>query len=439
MKLLPCIAVALAFLTSNACKSRSKPDDSAAKGEETAAQKSAKNFSANFDKNALDEIYTPPQDIVPAFCPMTSKFSIVNAYWLAVASNDAYGTGRAIEEVTQVIEKRFAKGNPNNPNPFQKLEFLDSDDQEVDNDADLKTKWAGERPKGNWGTQAMWLQTERFVIIAFRGTQTKAPTDLLVDGDLWRKKFGESKPDGTVFPPISYGSAHKGFNYALDSIWSKLHGRLLGLDPKTKIFITGHSLGAALATLAGTRILTDGTYGQLRSQLAGIYTYGSPRAGNETLINDSLMRRAQGYYTVLARFRNRNDAVTRVPILYGYTHMEPTYYLDAANDQTKNIRIYTNNEYDQTLGGMKCGPDWWKGVARSNFSHDDDISAYQDKISSAHDHSMTAYIAKIEHFYRMTQGQVGQPGRSKDICDISIWDDGPNPQTQTYCEDLKRD
>ncbi|MCK7478059.1 MAG: lipase family protein [Candidatus Moduliflexus flocculans] len=64
---------------------------------------------------------------------------------------------------------------------------------------------------------------------------------------------------------------HRGFKSALEEVWDDLFPYLKALQGRgCRIWMTGHSLGAALATLAADR------YGEVQ----GVYTFGSPRVGN---------------------------------------------------------------------------------------------------------------------------------------------------------------
>lgn len=94
-----------------------------------------------------------------------------------------------------------------------------------------------------------------FAILVFRGTDSKR--DYVTDmecGILPRNK--------------NEAGVHKGFRKALDSVWDEIEKELSQLIHP--IFYTGHSLGAALATLAAARYAPR-----------AVYTFGSPRVGNE--------------------------------------------------------------------------------------------------------------------------------------------------------------
>ena len=64
---------------------------------------------------------------------------------------------------------------------------------------------------------------------------------------------------------------HQGFRKALDSVWNSIDKELATLT--CPVFYTGHSLGAALATLAA-----------LRRAPRALYTFASPRVGNEVFV-----------------------------------------------------------------------------------------------------------------------------------------------------------
>ncbi len=106
---------------------------------------------------------------------------------------------------------------------------------------------------------------EGFHVLSFRGTEptqlVDVLTDALVEKHIWRTNEAEW--------------VHRGFFLSLDVLWPKLFARLSKLEGD--LYVTGHSLGGAMAVLAGRRILDS----ELASPtLRGVYTFGQPMVGN---------------------------------------------------------------------------------------------------------------------------------------------------------------
>jgi triacylglycerol lipase len=99
---------------------------------------------------------------------------------------------------------------------------------------------------------------------------------------------------------IGEGKIHRGFRDALQKVWGQIEGRLAGFPHP--VFYTGHSLGAALATLAAARAVIEGRL----PRPAALYTFGSPRVGDATFAGTLL-----GVYH--CRVVNDNDIVATVP------------------------------------------------------------------------------------------------------------------------------
>ena len=122
------------------------------------------------------------------------------------------------------------------------------------------------------------------LILAFRGTETKAIEDIRSDA-----KVGlQDAPGG--------GRVHPGFYRAFASVQQPIQQALdaLGDDP---LYVTGHSLGGALAVVA-TRYLKH-------PQMAATYTYGGPRVGDDAFFND--------FRVPVYRVVNGADVVARLP------------------------------------------------------------------------------------------------------------------------------
>lgn len=153
-------------------------------------------------------------------------------------------------------------------------------------------------------------------IIAFRGTQPDSIADLLSD---------------LLVPLVSWkgvGRVHVGFRQALDFVLADIQ-RWIDQTAPSELLITGHSLGAAMATL-----------------LAGLYpsaelvTFGSPRVGNSTFAAALGARRVR-------RYVDHTDIVAHVPVkapLFGYRHTSGRRDIDA------NGRIVSGPDRDD--GGL---------------------------------------------------------------------------------------
>ncbi len=111
---------------------------------------------------------------------------------------------------------------------------------------------------------------------------------------------------------------------------------LIASYPNAKIVVTGHSLGAALATFAALDIKT-----KLNPKTSILfYTYGSPRAGDQGF-TDYLLTQfpGTGYHRVV----HTNDIVPHVPItIMGFNHggnevwyNTETTYVQCANQAGK--------------------------------------------------------------------------------------------------------
>lgn len=150
------------------------------------------------------------------------------------------------------------------------------------------------------GTQGFLAGNDRMLLIAFRGTEPQQLQDILTDINI-------ALTSGPV------GQVHTGFARALEQVWADLQDQFDGLYQGQLVWLTGHSLGAALATLATARLVFH-PGDQVRVQ--GLYTYGSPRVGDD-IFAQAFDRTCRGF---TFRFRNHNDVVTRVP-LPGISHL----------------------------------------------------------------------------------------------------------------------
>ena len=150
------------------------------------------------------------------------------------------------------------------------------------------------------GTDCYVAAQADFVVVAFRGTQPDKWKDIIADANI-------------LLAPWPTGMVHLGFKRAFDAIRPQLDTILARLAPGRTLWFCGHSLGAALATLAADH------YAATR----GVCTLGSPRIGNPAF--------AHAFDSKLAgrsfRYVNDHDVVTHVPPPIGYRHVDQRRFI----------------------------------------------------------------------------------------------------------------
>ncbi|KAK47348.1 hypothetical protein BG58_05290 [Caballeronia jiangsuensis] len=158
-----------------------------------------------------------------------------------------------------------------------------------------------ERDTGTQGFGAL-READGLAVVSFRGTEPAELTDIAVDLEASLTPWNETA-----------GRVHDGFAAATRSI---LPAVLQWLDEtknaRKRLVLTGHSLGAAIATLAASVCRAD-----------ELITFGSPRVGNA----DFAATLAE---VAITRFVDCCDLVTELPPeLGGYIHAGPMTFIDA--------------------------------------------------------------------------------------------------------------
>lgn len=165
----------------------------------------------------------------------------------------------------------------------------------------------------NSGTQCFVAHNADFVVIAFRGTQVPQKFDspfLEIVKDI----FTDAK--AILSDSKQGGKAHTGFLDAWREVKVELLSYLKSLQsdhPKITFWFTGHSLGAALATLAAD------SFGAVQ----GLYTFGSPRVGDASFRDD--------FHVLHYRILIGDDIVTKVPI-EPYVHVGQEKHIDEKDE-----------------------------------------------------------------------------------------------------------
>lgn len=136
-----------------------------------------------------------------------------------------------------------------------------------------------------------------YVVIAFRGTEQKI-SDWLTDIKAVPKEIGETKVHGGFFKAFNE-SKHKGSKTVSETV-EEIINSAEAKDAQgvpLPLFITGHSLGGALALMA-TKALAKNING-------ACYTFGAPRIANYAYFEE--------VKTPVYRVVNSADVVPRVP------------------------------------------------------------------------------------------------------------------------------
>ncbi|GEA20350.1 lipase family protein [Vibrio harveyi] len=136
------------------------------------------------------------------------------------------------------------------------------------------------------GTQAILVETPTSYVLAFRGTEATSLNDIKSDA---KAAITKCKTSGRV---------HEGFHEAFESVQKELNTALDELAESKPLFITGHSLGGALATIAAKRL-------KFKHGIAACYTFGAPRVGDKEWIAT--------IKTPIYRVVNAADSVTMLP------------------------------------------------------------------------------------------------------------------------------
>lgn len=201
---------------------------------------------------------------------------------------------------------------------------------------------------------AIWRDSaRRRLVVAFRGTEQARWKDLRTDLMLVPAGLNPERIGGDFKQEIQ---VHSGFLSAYDSVRTRIislikllvgyidDGREMQL--KWHVYVTGHSLGGALATLLALELSS--------SQLAKrgvisvtMYNFGSPRVGNK--------RFAEVYNEKVKdswRVVNHRDIIPTVPRLMGYCHVAQPVYLAAGDirNALENMELLGDGYQGDVIG-----------------------------------------------------------------------------------------
>ena len=183
------------------------------------------------------------------------------------------------------------------------------------------------------------LKAGKLAVASFRGTDIKDRRDLLYDVDALLETWNGP------------GRVHRGFASALEVVRSRLEEAIQQVG-ECRLLYTGHSLGAAMATLMAAVRAPD-----------ALYTFGSPRVGDTTFVE--ALKNVESY-----RYVDCCDLVARVPPAIEYQHLGVPYYIqrdrqvviDPSEKLMRSDRFFGFVDYEVRYA-LRKGNETWRGFA----------------------------------------------------------------------------
>ena len=158
----------------------------------------------------------------------------------------------------------------------------------------------------NDGAEVLVAKDRNDLWFAFRGTEPSKLNDVMADLHIIKNTA------------MAGGRVHGGFQKEVNDLWMDILAELEHNDQlkvRKDVYMTGHSLGAAMATISATRY-----------KPAELFTFGSPRVGGSRFVKNIKCT----HY----RFMNNNDIVCRIPPAWlGFKHHGEMIYFNRFGDK----------------------------------------------------------------------------------------------------------
>jgi hypothetical protein len=233
-------------------------------------------------------------------------------------------------------------------------------------------------------TQAYVAQNDQHIVVAFRGTESPTTIDGLKDWFLTNAVNFLIVPEGrlgTDFAAAGVGARfHQGFITALGDIWGPVFEAVQAQRKREDrpLWLTGHSLGGALAVLGGWLFYRKFV------PVHQIYTFGGPMVGNEQAakaINEA-------YPNKIFRYIDFADPVPHLPTVSladnDYNHCDKEVGLGVAGKGVTSALEFLGGLAQRTAKGVLNATlidDIWKGVLERLSAHS--LENYHKRITQA--------------------------------------------------------
>jgi len=157
-------------------------------------------------------------------------------------------------------------------------------------------------------TQYLYARGAEYDVLICRGTEGKL-ADIRTDAQCPLRPW----------PAGGQSKAHQGFSTQADVILADLQIQQPQAGLERPLWITGHSLGGALAVLLALQLSKINGI-----KLAGLVTFGQPKVG-DALLTQAITQQLLPFYR---RYVNQRDIVPKLPPLPDYRHSGQLYYFD---------------------------------------------------------------------------------------------------------------
>ncbi|KAK9146329.1 hypothetical protein Sjap_006232 [Stephania japonica] len=201
---------------------------------------------------------------------------------------------------------------------------------------------------------ALWRDSSRRrLVVAFRGTEQAKWKDLRTDLMLVPAGLNPERVGGDSKEEVQ---VHSGFLSAYDSVRNRLMSLIklsigivdddVKVISKWHIYVTGHSLGGALATLLALE-LSSSLMARHGAIFVTMYNFGSPRVGNKRFV-EIYNKKVNDSWRIV----NHRDIIPTVPRLMGYCHVAQPVYLAAGElrDALRNMELLADGYQGDVIG-----------------------------------------------------------------------------------------
>ena len=220
-------------------------------------------------------------------------------------------------------------------------------------------------------TQAYVLGNDQHLVVAFRGSEDPTTIDGLKDWFLTNAMNLLILPEGRLGPDFSAAGAgarfHQGFVSAITEIWDPLFAEVeaqLKVNDRM-LWVTGHSLGGALALLASWLFLRK------TIPVHQIYTFGAPMVGNKEVAAAF----AREYPGQIFRYVNGPDPIPLLPMMSlvanDFSQVDKHMPL-GEHGEAANLIVYLKSAAGDAWQGLltgDIGEKVWGGIKNKISAH----------------------------------------------------------------------